>query len=60
MRLYEINPLDVVSTVMRPICIGADDRGNPRLVGLDREGRAIIVVIAKDDAEFVITAFPEG
>lgn len=60
MRLYEINPLDVVATTLRPIHIGEDDRGNPRLVGLDREGRAIIVVIARDNPKFVITAFPEG
>lgn len=30
------------------------------LVGFDCDGRAIIVVVARDNADFVITVFPEG
>jgi len=30
-----------------------------QLMGIDRNGRAIIVVIAGDDPEFVITTFPD-
>ena len=29
------------------------------LTGLDREGRAIIVILADDDLDFVITTFPD-
>jgi hypothetical protein len=34
-------------------------KGNPRLGGLDANGRAIIVVVADDDPDFVITTFPD-
>jgi hypothetical protein len=37
---------------------GSDEHGNPRLAAFDRSGRAIIVVVADDDPEFVITTFP--
>jgi hypothetical protein len=59
MRLYGISRADIEEAVARPRLIGADERGNPRLTGLDREGRAIIVVIADDDHDFVITTFPD-
>jgi hypothetical protein len=60
MRLYGIGPFDVVSAVARPSRRDEDDRGNFRLAGFDRDGRAIIVVVARDNADFVITVFPEG
>jgi len=60
MRLYGITPFDVASAVAQPLRRGRDSRGNALLLGLDRNRRAIIVVIAKDNSDFVITAFPEG
>ena len=60
MRLYEILAADVEFVVTRPLQEGRDERGNSRLAGLDRSGRAIIVVLAGDDPEFVITTFPDG
>ena len=60
MRLYEILASDVESVVMRPVQEDMDERGNLCLTGLNRSGRAIIVVLAGDDPEFVITMFPEG
>ncbi|MGC1166317.1 MAG: hypothetical protein WA862_09415 [Solirubrobacterales bacterium] len=58
MRLYAILPADVESTMARPIRRAVDEDGNPVLTGLVGGGRAIIVVIAKDDPGFV-TTFPE-
>jgi len=59
MRLYEISPADVEYAVVRTTREGVDDHGNPHLTGLDSGGRAIIVVIADDDRDFVITTFPD-
>jgi hypothetical protein len=59
MRLYEIQPSDIESTMVRPIRKAVDDDGNSRLTGLDGGNRAIIVVVAGDDPAFVITTFPE-
>lgn len=59
MRLYDITPSDVESAVMWPIQRDVDERGNPLLTGLDGSGRAIIVVVAGDDPDFVITTFPD-
>jgi hypothetical protein len=59
MRLYEIQPSDIESTMARPIRKVVDDDGNSRLTGLVGGDRAIIVVIAGDDPAFVITTFPE-
>jgi hypothetical protein len=36
-----------------------DPRGNPRHTGPDANGRVIIVVVADDDPDFVITTFPD-
>jgi hypothetical protein len=41
-----------------PTKVHFDERGNSRLTGVDRTGRAIIVVVAEDDSNFVITTFP--
>ena len=59
MRLYGISPFDVIAAAARPIQGSRDDRGNFRLSGFACDGRAIIVVVAGDDPEFVITTFPE-
>jgi hypothetical protein len=59
MRLYGISSVDAERTVERPTDVAMDKRGNTRLTGLDRIGRAIIVVVASDDPDFVITTFPE-
>ena len=58
MRLYGIQPSDVEAAVTHPVSLSCDERGNSRLEGLDNRGRAIIVVVANDDSNFVITAFP--
>lgn len=59
MRLYKITAADVESVVAAPGSTGRDGKGNPRLGGLDANDRAIIVVVADDDPEFVITTFPD-
>ena len=59
MRLYEISSGDLGGVVGCPTTIAVEEKGNFRLTGLDRNGRAIIVVIAGDDPEFVITTFPD-
>jgi hypothetical protein len=59
MRLYDILPGDVELAVARTLRAAIDDRGNPRLTGLDANGRAIIVVVAEDDPDYVITTFPD-
>jgi hypothetical protein len=59
MRLYGITPADVAAVIAAPAVAGADTRGNPRLTGPDASGRAIIVVVADDDPDFVVTTFPD-
>jgi len=59
MRLYGITPADVRAVAARPTTTGRDAGGNHRLGGPDSNGRAIIVVIADDDHDFVITTFPD-
>jgi hypothetical protein len=59
MRLYGISPGDVDSVIVRPTTKDLDEQGNLRLTGVDRNGRAIIVLIAEDDPDFVITTFPD-
>jgi hypothetical protein len=59
MRLYDISRFDIEAVISRPILKDTDERSNPRLTGWDCNGRAIIVVIADDDNEFVITTFPD-
>jgi hypothetical protein len=60
MRLYRISPADAERAARLPFRIGVDERGNPRLTGLDCGGRAIIVIVANDDPDFVITTFPDA
>lgn len=59
MRLYDIAIADVESAVARVLAEEGDERGNTRLSGLDASGRAIIVVVAGDEPDYVITTFPE-
>lgn len=59
MRLYEILPTDVESVLANPSQVGIDDKGNPRIAGLDSGGRAIIAIVADDNPDFVITTFPD-
>jgi Domain of unknown function (DUF4258) len=59
MRLYGILSSDVESVVANPARTSRDEHGNPRLTGLDVSGRAIIVIVAGDDSNFVITTFPD-
>lgn len=59
MRLYEITAADLIAVATAPTTTGLDARGNQRLTGPDASGRAIIVVVADDDPDFVITTFPD-
>jgi len=57
MRLYGISSQDVEATVTSPISRELDARGNARLRGEAGDGRPILVVVAGDDPDFVITVF---
>lgn len=57
MRLYGIRARDVESILRDPASRDPDERGNARLSGLAEDGRRILVVVAGDDPEFVITVF---
>lgn len=57
MRLYRISSEDVEATVTSPAGRELDERGNARLSGETSDGRPILVVVARDDPDFVITAF---
>ena len=57
MRLYRISPQDVEETAANPAGRTIDERGNARLAGETGDGRPILVVVAGDDPDFVITVF---
>ena len=57
MRLYGIALNDVEAVAGDPVARGVDDRGNTRLTGRTVDGRLILVVVAGDDPDFVITVF---
>lgn len=57
MRLYRISLQDVEAVVTDPAGQDLDDRGNARLTGETEDGRPILVVVARDDPDFVITTF---
>jgi hypothetical protein len=59
MRLYGILFTEVEMVATHPSREEKDERGNPRLTGFGKGSRAIIVVLAKDDPNFVITTFPD-
>jgi hypothetical protein len=57
MRLYQISPQEVEATVTNPASRELDVKGNARLTGETGDGRPILVVVAGDDPDFVITVF---
>lgn len=57
MRLYGIDQEDVQATIGDPAARDLDDRGNSQLTGETGDGRPILVVVAGDDPDFVITVF---
>jgi hypothetical protein len=57
MRLYGISPQDVEEVVANPTGRSVDERGNARLAGETGAGRPILVVVAEDDPDLVITVF---
>jgi Domain of unknown function (DUF4258) len=57
MRLYGISSQDVEEAVANPTGHTVDERGNARLAGEAGDGRPILVVVAGDDLDFVITVF---
>lgn len=59
MRLYGVSRADVESAAALPALTEIEEQGNQRLTGFGRDGRAIIVVVASDDPDFVITTFPD-
>jgi len=60
MRLYGISLGDVEAVAEFPDEVDRDESGNWRLEGVGIADRAIIVVVAGDRADFVITTFPRG
>jgi len=57
MRLYDISPSGIEAVVRNPARREPDEHGNWRLTGEITGGRPILVVVAVDDPEFVITVF---
>ena len=57
MRLYGIALDDVESAAGDPAARDVDERGNTRLTGRPWTVRLILVVVAGDDPDFVITVF---
>lgn len=57
MRLYGMTAEEIESTISDPAARAVDDRGNARLDGETPDGRPILVVVAGDDPDFVITVF---
>ncbi len=57
MRLYRISEQDVEATMSSPSSRELDDRGNARLGGETLDGRPILVVVARDVPDLVITVF---
>jgi Domain of unknown function (DUF4258) len=57
MRLYRIDPETVEEVIRNPAARGLDDRGNARILGETRDGRPMLVVVAGDDPDFVITVY---
>ena len=57
MRLYRISARDVEAAVTNPARRDLDERGNARVAGMTGDARPILVVVARDDPEFVITVF---
>lgn len=60
MRLYRISQTDIAAAIRERLNREPDERGNHRLSGKTTDGRHILVVVAADDPEFVITTFLES
>jgi hypothetical protein len=60
MRLYRISVQDVESATAQPLRRDLDPKGNVRLSGETGEGRPILVVVAGDDPDLVVTVFPRS
>ena len=60
MRLYGISVEDVEAVIDAPAIREVDERGNARLSAEAGGGRRILVVVARDDPDFVITVFPRS
>lgn len=58
MRLYRVSAQDVETTIAHPVSRDRDVRRNTRLVGQTADGRPILVVVAGDKPDFVITVSP--
>ena len=48
---------DLEATLANPSVPESDERGNTRLAGETDDHRPILVVVARDDPDFVITVF---
>ena len=57
LRLYRLQAEDVAAALEQPLGRESDERGNARIVGEARDGRRILVIVAGDDPDFVITVF---
>jgi hypothetical protein len=57
MRLYRITAEDIEAVLSAPLTVEVDERGNRRLEGIALDGRHMLVVVAGDDPNFVITVF---
>lgn len=60
MRLYGISVEDVEAVIAAPASREVDERGNARLTAEVAGDRRILVVVAGDDPNFVITVFPRS
>lgn len=60
MRLYAISIEDVEAAIAAPAVRAVDERGNAQLSSETGDGRRILVVVAQDDLDFVITVFPRS
>jgi hypothetical protein len=57
MRLYRITVEDIEAAMRTPVAAEPDERANRRVSGTTVDGRPMLVVVAGDDPEFVITVF---
>lgn len=57
MRLYRVSKREAVRIAAKPMDTGLDRKGNARRAGLTDDGRKVVVVVARDDPELVITLF---
>lgn len=56
-RLHSVSLLDVERIAEQGKLVGLDDRGNSRLAGWLPDGRRLVVVLALDNPNLVITLF---